>query len=326
MPFPSSTLSTQRPDIANGFEEFSLEANRSGYVGTRVMPVLEVGAQAGVFGILPIEQLLQNPETVRGNRGGYNRGDWEFETDTYSTVEHGWEEVIDKREAKMYGSYFDFEMIAAARARNAVLQSMEQRISAATFNATTWTGAALTTAITHEWDDATNAVPITDVEAAVRKIADNAGLWANALIINRYVFRNLREVAQIQDRITSVGAGDPIKATDITTQMLSAVFDLPYIIVADGFKNTAKKGQDASLSQNWSPEYAMVARIAETNDFREPCLGRTFHWGEDGSEIGGATESYYSEEVRADIIRVRNDTHEKVLYAKAGHLLSNVTT
>ena len=46
----------------------------------------------------------------------------------------------------------------------------------------------------------------------------------------------------------------------------------------------------------------------------------------DGSSIGGTVESYRDENVRANIIRVRHDVDELVLYPQAGHLLSNITT
>jgi len=151
-------------------------------------------------------------------------------------------------------------------------------------------------------------------------------MFPNALIINRKVFRNLRNSESVIARINSAGAGSASKPSDVTTAMLQAVFDLPFIIVAGGSKNTANEGQAANVSQIWSGEYAMVAKIATGNDFREPGIGRTFHWSADGSSIGGTVESYREEQVRADIIRVRHDVDELVLYAEAGHLLSNITT
>jgi hypothetical protein len=36
-------------------------------------------------------------------------------------------------------------------------------------------------------------------------------------------------------------------------------------------------------------------------------------------------ESYRDEKVRGDVIRVRHDVDEIVLYPEAGHLLSNIT-
>ena len=70
----------------------------------------------------------------------------------------------------------------------------------------------------------------------------------------------------------------------------------------------------------------MVCRIATDSDIKSPCIGRTLHWAEDGSEIGGTVETYRDESVRGDVVRVRHQTDEKMLYTQAGHLLSNITT
>ena len=325
MPSPTSSLATLRPDLAT-FLEFDLESENAGYIATEVFPVINVQSQAGNFGKIPIEQLLQQRDTRRAPGAGYSRGNFTFDKATYATEEHGTEEPVDDREAKMYAEYFQAEQISTMRAFSAVLRNAEQRVADAVFNTNTWTGSSLTTAITHEWDDATSCVPLTDVEAAVQKIYDNSGLWANALVINRKVFRNLRNSDQIIERINASGAGSPSKATDVTVQMLAQVFDLDRIIVAGTSKNSAKEGQAASIGQIWSGEYAMVCKIATSADMREPCVGRTFHWSEDGSSIGGTVESYRDEAIRGDVIRVRHDTDEIVLYPQAGHLLSNVTT
>ena len=325
MPNPTSSLATLRPDLAT-FLEFELEMEKSGYVADKVFPVIDVASQAGTFGKIPLEQLLQARDTKRNPGSGYSRGNWTFVSSSYSCEEHGAEEPVDDREAKMYREYFDAEVISTARAFNAVLTNAEKRVADAVFNTTTWNGASLTTGITHEWDDATNCVPLTDVEAAVQKVYDNSGLWANALIINRKVFRNLRNSDQVIERINSAGAGNPTKASDVTVQMLAAVFDLPYIIVAGSSRNSAAEGQSATPTQVWSGEYAMVCKIATGADMKEPCIGRTFHWSEDGSSIGGTVETYRDETVRGDIVRVRHDVDEIVLYPEAGHLLSNITT
>lgn len=323
---PSTSLATLRPELAGSFMEFDLAMDRRGFIANQVLPVMEVALASGDFGKIPIEELLQKRTTLRGSSGDYARGHWNFTKDSFATEEHGAEEPVDERDAKLYAEYIDAEMISSERAIDIVLRNFEQRVSDLIFNATTWTGASLTTGITNEWDDVTNAVPITDVEAAVQKVYDNSGLWPNALIINRKVFRNLRLVDQITARIAATGAGDRIRASDITMKQLAEVFDLQHIIVAGGSKNTADEGQSATLSPLWSDEYAMVCKIAEGQDIKEPCIGRAFHWGEDGSNIGGAVESYRDEAVRADIMRARMETDEKVLYTEMGHLLSNITT
>jgi len=324
MPSPTSSLATLRPDLAT-FLEFDLESEKNGYVATQVFPVIDVQSQAGNFGKIPLEQLLQQRDTKRAPGSGYARGNWTFDKAVYATEEHGAEEAVDDREAKMYSEYFVAEQISTLRAFSSVLRNAEQRVADAVFNTTTWTGSSLTTAVATPWSTLASAVPITNVEAAVQKVYDNSGLWANALIINRKVFRNLRNCSSIIDRINASGAGSPSKASDVTVEMLKAVFDLDYVIVAGTSKNGAKEGQTASPSQIWSSSYAMVCKIATSPDMREPCIGRTFHWSQDGSSIGGTVETYREEKSRSDIIRVRHDVDEVTLYAEAGHLLSNIT-
>jgi hypothetical protein len=324
---PSASIAVPRSDLTE-FYEFDMEMQKRGYIGLRVLPVVEAGLQADNVGKVPLEALLFQGDTKRTGASNYNRGSWKFETFQYATEENGWEEPIDERDEKRYAELIQVDQVAFARASDVVMRNHEQRIADLVFNPTTWNGASLTTAVTNEWDrnHKTNATPIDDVEQAVQKVYDNSGLWPNALIINRKVFRALRNLDEIIDRIASSGAGDPSKPSDITEQMLAQVFDLEYVIVAGSSKNGAKEGQPASVSQIWSNEYAMVCKVATSNDMREPCVGRTFHWSSDGSVIGGLVEEYYEEQSRARIIRVRHDTDEVIMYPQAGHLLSNITT
>lgn len=322
MPSPSAALSTLRPDLAASLEEFNLAADRNGFIGLRVLPVLEVAKATGLFGKIPIESLLQNRVTNRAAGGGYSRGSWKFTTDTFACEEHGAEEPVDDREAALYSDFFNAEVVSAQRCLDVVLRNMERRIADAVFNAVTWTP----TSITNEWDDYANATPIDDVEAAVRRVWTASGLWPDALVINRKVFRNLRQCEQVIERIQASGAGFPVRAADITAAQLAAVFDLSEIIVGGSPRNTAIEGQDVTIGSIWSDEYAMVAKICRSNDMREPGLGRCFHWAEDGSQIGGTIETYRDESVRSEIVRVRHDVDEKILYVEAADLMDNITT
>jgi len=320
MPSPTTSLATQRPDLAT-FLEFDVESEKAGYVATQVFPVIDVQSQAGSFGKIPLEQLLQQRETKRAPGSGYARGNWTFTTATYATEEHGAEEPVDDREAKMFAEYFQAEQVSTMRAFSSVLRNAEQRVADAVFNTATWTGASLTTTPATAWATIATAVPLTNVEAAVQKIYDNSGLWANALVINKKTFRNLRNTLQVIDRIEANGSGSAAKASDVTIEMLKAAFDLDHVIVAGTSRNSAREGQSATPVQIWGSQYAMVCRISTSADMRDPCIGRTFHWGDDGSSIGGTVESYRDERVRGDVIRVRHDTDEIVLYPEAGHLL-----
>ena len=326
-PNPSVLIGDRRPDIAGSMMQYDLEASRRGFIGTQVLPVMEVGVDSSQYGIIPLEELLQNRETARAPGAPYSRGTGKFTKKNFATEEHGTEEAVDAKRAKIYRNYLDAEVVAAKKCRDIVLRNQEKRCADLLFDATTWTGAALTTGVTDEWDDYDNATPIADVDAANRKVFENSGMYANALVINRNVFMNLRHCAEILDRIASSGAGNRTLPTDVTVQMLAQVFDLDYVLVGGGAQNTANEAQARDISHIWSGEYASVCRIAtEPENIEEPCVGRTFHYSEDGSEIGTIIETYWNEDRRSNIVRARHDVDERIHYVEMAHLLSNITS
>jgi len=324
MASPSASLSSLRPDLGSLYE-FDLEVNKLGLIGYRVLPIMEVAKQSGTFGRIPSEQLAKLDSVTRTSSAGYNRTDFTFTQDTFATLEYGLEVPVDRRNANIYRDYFDAESVATQLALHKVLMAAEVRVANAVFNTSTFTGSSLTTAVSTEWSTVASSTPITDVFAASQKVRDNCGQYANTLVCSRKVFRNLQRNASIIDRIQSSGAGTATKAADITAAMVAQCLDLEQVLVADTSYDNAKEGQSTTFTDIWDDEYAMVCRIARTNSINEVAMGRTFHWSEDGSMPGGTIETYYSEEVRGDIVRVRHEVMEKIIYAECGHLLSNIT-
>jgi hypothetical protein len=324
MATPSTSLATLRPELGASLTLFDLAMSQKGFIGQKVLPVLEVEKQAGPFGKIKIESLLRTVNTLRTGRGGYSRDDFEFTTDSYATSEYGNEQKVDNRDLNMYKSYFQVEQINALRARDAVIRGYEQRVAAAVFNTTTWTGSSLTTAVGTAWSTTATATAISDVAGAKKKVYDNSGLMANAIIFNYHVYLNLQQNADLISRIKFSGLQDP-NTDKITASAIAQAFGVKQVLVAGAQYNSANEGAAASLSPAWSDSYAMVCYVAESSDIQEPCVGRTFHWDGDGSNIDGAIESYRDETVRADIIRCRFDETEKILFPQAGHLLSNIT-
>jgi len=333
---PSTAIT--RTELSATFSEFDLAMSRLGFIGPRVFRPVPVGIQAADAGKLPLAELLSgNNDDRRAAGGGYKSDDFEFDKYSYATEEHGREAPLDDRQLKIFRSIIDAEDITSQRVIDKVLRGFEVNCAAAAYDAVTnWVDAQtpdIHYAITHEWDDPTNGVPITDIEAARRLVLAASGLLPNALICNRDQFWNLRQTAQVIDRLKYAGFDDPKR---FTLAAMGEMMDLEYIIVAGLYdpnqKNTANQGQSASLSSIWGDEHAMVARVATTDDPQEPCIGRTFMWNEDSAgpgtdeEIAVITEEYRQEGVRGSVIRARTDYDIKIMYPQAGCLLSNVTT
>jgi hypothetical protein len=130
MPTPNEALATLRPDLGGSFQDFDHEMDRQGFIAARLLPVIEADVSSGTFGRIPLAQLLKNADVKRNSRSGYPRGDWEFQDETFATKEYGFEEPVDARDEKLYGNYFDAELVSAGLARDTVLREAEKRVSA----------------------------------------------------------------------------------------------------------------------------------------------------------------------------------------------------
>jgi len=321
MPAPTTALNGYRPDLGMMFE-FDVEMENAGFIANQMAPVFETAEQNGTLGIIPLKAFRQTPQTGRDSRGNYNRVTYGFSDEVYATKENGIEMPIDERRSKIYRNWFDFETASTALTLNIVLRAYEMRVASLLHNATTF--ASQTAAVTNEWNDWTNATPLTDVQKAKLAVWGATGVYPDALQINKRQFDNLRMCDQVTEKIASSGAGSAIKPADITKEILANCFDVRQLVVADSSKDTANEGQDVSIAQIWSDEYAMVFKSARTSRIEEPTLARTVHWGEDGSTIGGQIETYYEDASRGDVIRVRQDTQERIMYTELGYLLSNI--
>lgn len=317
---PRTSIEQRRPDLADALVPFNLRANQAGFVGLRLFPILEVGLQAGTYPVLQIKDLLQKRiDDTRASDGTYNRTNGKFGKDSYATDEHGMEERVDEREAKVWGEWFDAELLAAQRARNMVLQNHEARCVALAVAATN------TTSIGTVWTNASSATPITDVMTAKKKVRARCGLIPNVMCIEWSVFCDLQMNAQMIDRLGSNGIR-PTDPAEITAAQMAVAFQLDELIVSGGLENTANEAKDAVLSTLWDKSKAFLCVRSQSKDMREPRFGNTFHWGEDGdTAFGQALESYYDPTRRSDIVRDRMDTDEKTVYDACGELLTGIT-
>lgn len=321
MSTPNSTA-FQRPDLGASFEEFDLLMERQSFIGPRVLPVFGTRLQTASFSKISLEELSKTGRTERAPGAAYQRDNMQHEQDSYACVEHGFEEPLDDRERAMYQYSFDAERIVSERALSRVLRDLEIDIAGKVFNPSTWTGASLTTAVSVKWSTSATCTPINDVLNAIQSVRSSSGMMPNAVIMNWNVFKNLQRAAQIIQQLIYSGTEDPKKVTE---QQLAALFHVDQVIVAGAMNNTALDGQSASMSDIWSSDYVMVAKLATSQDLREACIGRLFHWDADGSSPAGTIEQYREEKVRSEIYRARMDYDAKIIRPQCGHLLSNIT-
>lgn len=318
MPIPSSTL--QRPDLGVTVENFDLEADRQGFIGTKIMPVFETPLEVMNIGRIPLKELLNTRETTRAPRGAYNRSDWKFEDWGFTTHENGWEEAIDDREYKLYNRFFDAELVAVKIATDAILRNAEQRIATKCLDTAVFTGAK--TSAGSNWNSPSTATPITDIDLARVAVWQNSGVWPNTLALSRQLYLRLIRCDQITSLLKFAGITDPSR---INEQVIAQLLNLDQVLVAGGSKNTANKAASPVIASIWDKTKALVCRVTNNpNDPRDPCIGRTFNCVATGGVAKGRVEMYREDKINCNVFRVRHETDECIQQAEMGYVLTGL--
>jgi hypothetical protein len=316
---PSAALGQARPDLADGLEEFDLEANRAGYVGMEICPVIEVPHQNGVFPKRTLAQILKSSEdTRRASGSAYRRGGGEFTKDNWNTEERGFEEPVDARENAINRDWFDAELIAADECRQQVLEDIEEQVIALVNAVSNTTGAGTA------WSTHATADPTANVLAGKVAMRNRCGIVPNAMCVEWSAFQDLLECDAILDRIKHWGGDDPKKAAMNNLSLMAAVFDVERFVVAGAIKNTANEMAAASISTVFPEDKVLLYRHSDNRNMKRPRWANTLHWGEDGSRIGCALETYDDPAVRSEIVRARSEIQIKEIYADCAQVITGV--
>jgi len=314
-----STNAFQRPDLAMAFEGLSLDREAQRFKALEIFPILPTKVAAANFSSIAPEEMQVDSDTLRNPDGSYQEADSKVGQDSFLCEEHGFEERVDDANKRIFAYSFDAEMIATKRTRNKLYRRLEIDLAAVLFNTNIWTGAALTTNVSVKWNVPATSTPVDDVLAAQQKIAASCGDEPNVVIMSKDLFLDLQTNAQIKSQVVYNGSDDPKKVTE---QQLAALFHVEKVIVCSATRNTVNKAQGYSGGRIWPSTMCMVAKLATTKDLAEPCIGRTFHFIEDGAG-DVIVETYRDERRRSDMVRARINYHQKRLLVGAGHLLTN---
>jgi len=211
-------------------------------------------------------------------------------------------------------------MIANARAVDILLRAQEKRISAALFNTSNITNTA---GVGTEWSTVASCTPLADVETAKEAMRAASGLVPNVMAMSVKVFNNLVRCKEILDAFRYT---NPVENSgrQAKQNLLAQYFGMEKVLVGGAIYDSKKKGAAFSLSDIWDDEYVLLAKVATSNDLRDPSLGRSFLWTGD-SPANLIVESYREDQTRSNIIRVRHNVDEAFVFTGAGYLMSNIT-
>jgi hypothetical protein len=184
--------------------------------------------------------------------------------------------------------------------------SHEARVATATFAANGLTAISATAAYTEANITSFN-VP-GDVAAAKLELA-KFGVLPNTLVMSQPVFERIRRSTFVQNQFFGVVATNQSRL--LNEAELAAAVGVDRVLVGRGAKNQAKKGQPYSGGFLWSNTYLALCNTVG-GDFAGGGFGRTIIWAQD-SPVPFVSETYRDEARRADVLRVRQNSAEKVI-------------
>jgi hypothetical protein len=310
-----ATRSTPRADLGEAFHEFSPAGMT--FVAAEVLPERPVAKKAATLGVVTRENVTTETG-AHANGAGFDRVNLTTEDKSYACYDFGLEGQLTDPDRENYASDFDAEVETIQLVKTKMLIAREVRAAAALFNTSTWTGAALTTDVSGDWDAAASDV-IGHVRAAKEKVRKNTGVTPDSMLIGPVTFASL----QANTAILAKFIGVPVLTDDLLKRTIAQILGIQNLFVADGVYNSAKENQTASMADIWSDDYALVFK-RQAGSLAQPGLGRLLTWtGEEGNLANGleTVVQYREEQTESDIFRVRDFVDEFICDEYFGHLL-----
>ena len=304
------------PYVATAVQEFN-SYELTACKGLEIATPFYSGKDIGTLPIITRESQAGTGDgaTRRAPGSTYNRDDIEAEGVAFQCLGYGHETPLPDEHIAMYASEFDAQVVAGARNRVRIMTDLEVKIKNMVFNTTTFTGSALYTDYSSAPWDAAGSDILGQGDAVIDQIVTNDGM-PNTAVIPRQQIKNLKKNTAIMAQFSGLS-----KITgNMIVEYLKDYWNIANVVIVGSVKNSAKKGQTASMADIWGDDYAMFCRTAMTADPGESCAFRTPLW----QEMGGADVSistYREEQSDSQIVKGKMFYDELVVDKYQGHLI-----
>lgn len=282
-----------------------------------VLPRVPVSAQAFKYSKYPIGDFMTAIDTKVGRKSAPNQVEFSATEVTDSTVDQGLDDAVPQADidnaAAMPGMP-DPLMRAAAGITELVVLQREVRAAALVFDSNQY-GASnkVTLSGTGQWSDFANSDPLSVILTAF----DSMVMRPNIAVLGRATWTKL----MTHPKICKAIFGNNTDAGIVNRRALADLLELDEIFVGEGWINTAKKGQPASMSRVWGKHAAFLVRNQSADTAGgQVTFGFTAQWG---SRVGGTIEDSDIGIRGGQRVRVGESVKELVTANDLGYMVVN---
>ena len=264
-------------------------------------PILVSEKQGTVPAIGRAGTMGKNLSLQRSPGSSYKRGGIKAEGTAYECLIYGYEHLIPRETEAMFRSIMQSQIVAGQTVLGELYTGREYRIASLLCNTSLWTGTGLfSDNHSAPWDTAASDV-IGQIAAAKEYVRGNTGIQPNALICSEKQVTNL---IMKNTAILAKFSGLAISSPDVVRTFLAQILGLDFVI---GFGAVYDAGNPAdaapTITDVWNEDYAMVARIAVTDNPSEPCVARLLSWEAMGPGTAAEFNVYSEPQTNSTVVQ-----------------------
>jgi hypothetical protein len=283
-------------------------------IADQVLPRVQVAAEEFGYNTFPTEDAFTVPDTRVGRTSKVNQVEFSASRTTSQTQDYGLEDPIPYKDIEnAAGSGYDPEARATEVLTDLILLDREVRAAGVVFNANSYAAAnKATLSGTSQWSDTANSDPVTALENAI----DGLLMKPNKLVLGRAVWTALKR----HPKVVAAVLGSANSTGRVTRQGLADILEIEEVIVGEGWVNTARKGQTASIARCWGKHASLLYLTPTADTDRGVTFGITAQFGQ------RQAARYEDRDIGLDggvVIRVGERVKELVIANTTGYFFQN---
>lgn len=306
--------------VDSALTQVSLEYGANQYISNRLFPLVSVAKQSDKYFKLDTErESLRQSDDRRAPGAEALEVDFSATTDSYFCEDHALQAIVADEERANADPAIQADISKVEFLTNKILLNKEIELADSLASSI-----SQSVTVSTKWDDHDNSDPVDDVTDGIELVTDAIQQMPNTLVMNHSVFLTLKDHPDLIDRVKFSAAQSSIMPSLVTEQTLAQVFGVDQVLVAKSFKNTAVKGQVASVTPVWN-DTVYLAYVPQRPGLRTMALGYTFAWNVNGiGNNGHVVETWRNDARKGDQVRCSFYYDQKVVAAEAAVKLADV--
>ena len=299
------------PLLTSFMVQYSQE--QEGFLADKLFPTIP--APSGITGtyytFTSSKDFFTLPAKTRRAPGtAFGRGNLGIGTETYKSVEDGWEIAVDDEIQENAQGPYNPRRTAAESAAQIVMLRREKIIIDAITNATTFSSYTTAIGVNDRYDN-DNSSPVGLMDTWKEVIRGNIGRNPNTYVLAYDAWLKLKEHPDLKARVkTTVD-------TVVTLDLVAKLFGLERILLSFAKYNSNEEGQTVTLTDMMSKK-AFLGYINPSPGIMRPSVGYTIQLK------GMQAMTYREEKVKSEIARVSVHEVPKIVAADCGYLLTTL--